>query len=477
MKKVLQILITIFIASAFSFAQSPDTAWTRTFGGAGLETGYDLQQTDDGGYILVGDVNSSDIILIKTDVSGNEQWTKIYGGSLSDLGNSVIQTNDGGFIIVGNTASRGAGLQDVWLIKTDSNGDSIWTKTFGGPDSEIGYSVQQTSDNGYIITGYTRSFSAGQEDVWLIKTDSIGNEQWNKIFGGTSYDKGYSVQQTSDGGYIITGETASFGLLGDVWLIKTDSNGNIQWTKTFGANWPDAGYSVNQTSDGGFIIAGQTDSFGAGSSDFWLIKTNSVGDTLWTKTFGSAGFETGRSVKQTTDGGYIVCGFEDPSGTGFEDVLFIKTDSDGNTQWTKSLGGTQSERSFAVIETTDDGFALVGYTSSFGLNGDVWLVKLGGNTTGINSDQPVLKDFSLLQNYPNPFNPVTKISWQSPTGSHQTLKIYDLLGNEVATLVDENLPAGNYDIDFDASGLTSGIYFYQLKSGSYFQSKKMLLLK
>jgi cysteine-rich repeat protein len=212
--------------------------------------------------------------LIKTDSSGNQVWNKTFTttpyGTPSDRGYSVQQTSDGGYIITG---FAGTGGGDAWLIKTDSSGNMQWNNTFGGSSSDLGQSVQQTSDGGYIIAGNTDSYGAGGGDAWLIKTDSSGNQQWSKTFGGSKYDTGLSVRQTSDGGYIMTGQTLSYGAGSyDAWVIKTDSSGSQQWMETFGGSSNDFGSSVQQTSDGGYIMAGNTWSFGAGSGDGWLVK-------------------------------------------------------------------------------------------------------------------------------------------------------------------------------------------------------------
>jgi hypothetical protein len=293
-----KLIILLSIAFIFNFCKKeeevddvPDVpiSWTKTFGGAGGESGSSVQQTNDGGYIIAGSTFSSgngdeDVYLTKTDGSGNEQWTKTFGGTDWDVGSSVQQTTDGGYIIAGSTSSFGNGGPDVYLIKTDGNGDSLWTKTFGGANYDVGSSVQQTSDGGYIICGCTNSFG-GLPDCYLyiIKTDENGDLLWTKTLGGTDWDdddKGNSIQQTTDGGYIITGwiNRSVFSDGYDVFLIKTDGSGNEQWTKTFGGTENDSGNSVQQTTDGGYIICGYTESFGNGGEDVYLIKTDQNGN-------------------------------------------------------------------------------------------------------------------------------------------------------------------------------------------------------
>ena len=204
-----------------------------------------------------------------------EAWNKTFGGTSYDGASSVQQTFDGGYILAGYTYSYGAGSSDFWLVKTYSDGSKQWDKTFGGNDYDCIFSVQQTSDGGYILAGVTGSYGAGNGDLWLVKADSEGNEQWNRTFGGIDPDCAVSVQQTSDDGYILAGYTESYGAgRSDFWLVKTDSKGNKEWDKTFGGTDHDEVSSVQQTSDGGYILAGDTMSYDTGNGDFWLVKTD-----------------------------------------------------------------------------------------------------------------------------------------------------------------------------------------------------------
>jgi hypothetical protein len=362
--------------------------WEQTLGGGGFDEGRSVQQTTDGGYIISGYTNSFenggyDFYLIKTDENGNEQWSQTFGGEGYDTGYSVQQTTDGGYIITGSTTSFGS-IYDVYLIKTDENGNEQWFNTFGGDDSDSGNSVQQTTDGGYIITGSATSFVNGDTDVYLIKTDENGNELWYQTFGGDdSNNIGNSVQQTTDGGYIITGTTLSFGNgYSDVYLIKTDENGNEQWFQTFGGDNFDKGRSIQQTTDGGYIITGETSSFGG--QDVYLVKTDENGNEQWSQTFGGEYQERGYSVQQTTDGGYIITGFTESFGNGYNDVYLIKIDENGSEQWSQTFGGEDNDYGYSVQQTTDGGYINCGTTYSFG-NGssDVYLIKTNqfGNIT------------------------------------------------------------------------------------------------
>jgi nicotinamide riboside kinase len=250
-----------------------------------------------------------------------------------DRAYSVQQTSDGGYIVAGSTRSFGAGRHDIILIKTDANGNRIWAKTYGGTEDDRAYAVQQTSDGGYIVAGSTRSFGAGRDDIILIKTDANGNRIWAKTYGGTEDDRAYAVQQTSDGGYIVAGSTRSFGAgRHDIILVKTDANGNRIWAKTYGGTEDDRAYAVQQTSDGGYIVAGSTRSFSGGRDDIILIKTDANGNIIWAKTYEGTDDDMDRAyaVQQTSDGGYIVAGSTRSFGAGRHDIILIKTDANGN---------------------------------------------------------------------------------------------------------------------------------------------------
>jgi len=371
------------------FVISPSLEWAVTFGGSNIDVGYCVQQTTDEGYIISGYTRSygasgHNIWLIKTDSTGVELWNKTFGGSSDDEGQSVQQTSDGGYIIAGWTQSYGSGSKDLWLIKTDSAGNEQWNKLFGGTYDDGATSVRQTTDGGYVISGYTSSYGAGSVDAWLIKTDSLGNQEWQKPLGGLSSDGAWCVQQTTDGGYILTGWTYSYGpgAIGNLWLVKTDSLGNQQWNKAFGGTDVDRGYYVSQTTDGGYIITGYTDSFGAGLYDMWLIKTDSSGNEQWSKTFGGSGRDYGNSVQQTYSGGYIITGYTLSYGAGNEDVWLVKTDSLGNKVWDETFGGTSSDVGYLGQQTTEGGYIVTGHTLSYGAGvHDVWLLKIESDET------------------------------------------------------------------------------------------------
>ena len=304
-------------------------------------------------------------------------FTKTFGGEEDDRAHSIQQTTDGGYIITGSTESFGAGNGDVYLVKADEEGNEEWSRTFGGETYDTAHSVQQTTDGGYIIAGHT--MHRGNGNVYLVKTDGEGNQEWSRTFGGEAYDTAHSVQQTTDGGYIIAGSTESFGTGGlDIYVIKTDGEGNGEWYRTFGGEENDRAYSVQQTADGGYIIAGDTESFGAGNSDVYLVKIDEEGDEEWSRTFGGEEDDRAYAVQWSRIGGYTIAGSTESFGTGNSDVYLVKIDEEGDEEWSRTFGGEEDDRAYAVQQTVDDGdYIIVGDTTSFGAgNSDVYVIEV-----------------------------------------------------------------------------------------------------
>jgi hypothetical protein len=360
----------------------PTQGWNRTYGNAQGDFAEHLVQTTDGGYAITGYTSSlgagaGDVLLIKTDASGNEQWNKTYGGPNPDSAYYIIQTADGGYALAAMTMSFGAGSYEAWFIKTDANGNMQWNKTYGGTRADWANAVVETTDGGYALACFTdKGWGSGYYEFWLIKTDANGNAQWNQTYGGTDYDVPYGIVQTGDGGYVLGGASVALGNF-NFWLLKTDANGNQQWNQTYGGTGDDAAYNVVQTSDGGYALAGRTNSFGAGSTDFWLVKTDASGNQQWNKTYGGTGVDLGYfGLVQIHDGGYALAGWTNSFGAGNYDFWLVKTDANGTMQWNKTYGGTGDDRAHDLIQTADGGYAMAGFTSSYGAGlEDAWVIK------------------------------------------------------------------------------------------------------
>jgi len=370
-------LISVFLSILFfnlgyvhsSLALSPPaTQWEKTFGGYAVENGYSVVQASDGGYAIAGYTNGGvnggyDGLLVKTDASGNQQWAKNYGGSSSDYVYSMVRTSDGGYALAGYTYSYGYG---GWLVKTDASGNVQWNKTYGGSGVYV-YSVVQASDGGYALAGYT--YSSGNSNGWLAKTDASGNVQWNKTYSMFAYDYVYSVVQASDGGYALAGYVETGGINNyDAWLVKTDSLGNAQWSKTFGGTDYEYVFSMVQASDGGYVLGGTK-----------LFKTDASGNQQWVRDYGQSYWAEARSIVRTSDGGYALAGYTDSysssAGKWFYDAWLAKADSSGFVHWSKTYGGSVDDYGYCVVQASDGGYAVGGFTSSYSVTCDFYLFK------------------------------------------------------------------------------------------------------
>jgi hypothetical protein len=364
--------------------------WEQTFGGSGSDTAHTVIQTSDSGYAIVGVTDSfgagrRDFWLVKTDALGNMEWNQTYGGSGADSGFSVVETSDGGYALTGITRSYGPGGQNAWLVKTDAGGNVEWNQTYGAANDDKCYSLAETSDGGYALAGSTRSYGAIGEDFWLIKTNSSGDREWHVKYGGPGDDVARSVMETGDGGYVLGGSTESFGAGDDdFWLVKVDSTGGHEWNQTYGGPLSDYAFSVVVTVDGGYALAGRTRSFGTGGADFWLVKVDSTGGHEWNQTYGGAGNDPAHTLIEaslvgTCDGGYVLAGFTLSFGAGGQDGWLVKTDGGGSLDWNQTYGGSYDDVINSVAVTSDKGYILAGLTASSGAgNQDFWLVKLSG---------------------------------------------------------------------------------------------------
>ena len=434
--------------------------WQKCLGGTGIDKAYSIQQTNDWGYIVAGSSGSNngdvtgnhgfdDYWVVKLDSIGNIQWQKSLGGIHSEGANSIRQTNDGGYIVAGYTCSNDGdvsgnhgGFEDYWVVKLDSSGNIQWQKCYGGMNGDAASSIAQTADGGYIVGGSSDSNDSyvtgnhGGNDIWIIKINSAGSIKWEKCLGGSGQDFLYSLQLTNDNGYILVGFSKSID--GDVtgnhgyedyWVVKLDSSGNIQWQKSLGGTNADYGYSIQQTNDGGYIVAGSS--------------------------FSNDGDVTGHHGL-----------------TNYYDYWIVKLDSSGNIQWQKSLGGSQDDRGFSIQQTNDGGFIATGQSKSndgdvTGHHGttsydDIWIVKLSPPSLSIN--EQIIASNILI--YPNPSN------------SNFTIKVtpktrYVQISNSLGQVIEERTVTNQTELQFEIKN--NGIYFVQITTDKEIITKKVMI--
>lgn len=458
----IKILIIALVIASYCNAQ---ITFEKSFDLNNIDVGRVAQQTSDNEYIIVGhtniNLNAKDVLLIKTNSLGDTIWTKTFGGTEYDTGFDVKETNDNGYIIIGNTNSFSES-SDVYIIKTDSLGNEVWSNAIGGPYIERGLSIQQTSDNGYIITGETTLANPGSSDLYLIKTNEFGDVEWTRNYGGLGVERGNSIITTNDNCYVICGYTTSnsYGTL-DVFLLKTDFTGDTIWTKTYGGSDLDCGMSVKQTNDNGFILSGYTKSFGAGDMDLYIIKTDESGDTLWTRTFGGEGYDISCSVDITSENDYIIAGYGESFGSESIDVYLIKINSLGNLLWSQVFERKYIDYGISVQQTTDGGYIIGGttFTEDLGFTySDIYLIKtdsegmlVGFNNSELSSINSVL--------FPNPNNGTFIILNQIKVN---LIEVYDITGKLI--FIDKTEYDLNSNPKIKLETMNKGLHFVKVNS-------------
>lgn len=500
MKTKLLLLLLLMLHLTATAQTAPAIQWQAAIGGTGQEWGQDILQLADGSFITSGTSSSNngqvsgghgyfDIWVTKLTPYGSVVWQKCYGGSNMEYGFDLKQTVDGGYIIVGSTRSNdgqitiNAGQDDFWIVKINAVGNLEWQKTFGGSNNERAATVTLAADGGYFIGGYTESNNGhvtnnhGYADGWLVKLNASGLLQWRKTYGGPGGDGIFSTTATADGGLICVGFNTSNG--GDVsgnhggfdaWILKLNGTGTIEWQKSMGGSGNEQFNSVQQTPDGGYIMAGKTTSANGdvtlnnGLEDYWIVRLNPQGLVTWQKTYGGAGNDEAWSISRTVEGGYIVVGSSASTtnilgGVGTTDAWALKMDVNGNLQWQKAMGGSEGDQGLSIKQTADNGYIMAGSSRSSDGNvsfnqglQDAWIVKLAPDNLGI----PAHQKASLLL-YPNPTATFFEVSLPQ-NSSIDAVVISDLSGKTVLQVA---AAASN---KIDVSGLESGMYLVQVLS-------------
>ena len=467
MKKI--ILVTFLIISHFSIYSQSTQEWVKLFGGDGIDNCYSVSQTNNNEFIAVGNIYSKSLhcnnyIIIKLNSNGNEIWRKTSNCSINDEAKTVVVNSNNEIIIAGNRGDY------PLLLKTNVNGDTIWTKQLIDNDSTSGkmQTMKSIDDSIYILAGVSGDYFS-ENKTWVIRADNEGHLLWSKL-----YSDGFATAME-----IV--EHNNILVIGGDKLTKLNINGDVLWEKKIIGNYSYQLYSVKETKDKGFILVGSSSS--CCYKDLCLIKIDSSGNKLWEKMYGSDWEEVGKDVIQTSDNGFLVVGrAPNPFSGGEYKLWLLKMDENGDTLWTQKHTVSSEPFSYAYPESfiidQNNNLYIVG-SSTTSTSGSIGFIsKYFVKTTGITHDsQSLLNSYELFQNYPNPFNPTTRIKFNIPVGSEVKLEVYDLSGKLISRILNQYLDKGLYETEYDGSSLSSGIYFYQLQTGKNILSRKMLLLK
>ena len=369
-------------AWVISMNKKGEVLWDANFGGRGADGGNYALITKDGGYLSVGYTDSygfgkNDIWVIKTDFTGEKEWSKVYGGKLDDFGWGATESVDGGYVITGETFSFGNGQSDIYIFKIDSVGNKIWSNTFGGLSEDVGYSIVNSDDGGYVIASQTRSYGKGGNDGMIVKFDSLGTKKWNRVYGGKGLDYFKSISNDSLNGYVVAGGTRSFNN-GDSqgWVMNVDENGYLKWEKTYGDNGEDGFNMIARLKDNNFIAVGYSESFfSKGMKDVLMVKIDSLGNKMWMNLYGGKSDDIANSVFECKDSGFAIAGETTSFGSGKNDILILKTNSNGVQKWKSTIGGKGVDIGRSIEELPKGGFILSGTSTISNLSFDSILIK------------------------------------------------------------------------------------------------------
>jgi hypothetical protein len=511
---------------------------TLSDGMFGLNGGREhIQPTSDGGFVIAstsysndGDVSghhgstaTSDFWVFKIDSLGGIEWQNSFGGSEDEKVNGIQNTSDGGYILIGETNSTDGDVTgyhvgpdafktDAWVVKLDSLGNLEWEQAYGGAGGEAGRGITETHDGGYVFVGYADSTDGdvsglhALSDVWLVKIDNAGSLLWQHCLGGSSFENGRNVRLTNDNGFIIAAMTSSSDgdaigntdttIFGGTWVIKTDSLGNIEWQDTYGGSWFEFGQDVWNLPNGNFLFGAHTSSTDGdvtaphnGGADYWVLNLDDTGNVIWNKCYGGSDSESLHSLRLTNDGGFLAMGHSTSSdgdvsvNKGSNDYWLIRADSSGNLLWEVSMGGSGREYGKTVIQTNNGGYLVVGESDSndgdvSGHHGptttaDVWLVKLSPVSTGLNVPDGNIASFSIA---PNPVASNAVMNFELTRSDHIQISLFDLSGRLVQTITDRKMNAGvhSFDLDTEALQLENGMYLVRVAGSNSVMTTKLI---
>ncbi len=489
-KYALIFVITLIVASSLSAQEQ----WSRRYGLSGSDRAYAMAVIPEG-CMLTGRTTSfspmsfEDVFLMKVEPSGDTLYWKVYlKDSTDERAYAIDVASNQGYVMAGFAEARDTGDADIYIVRTDQNANVLWSKAYGGEGQDTAYSVTGTPDGGFMVAGFTTSFGEGGSDAWILRTDGQGDTLWSALYGGSTYDAATCIIPAQDEGYVVTGWHCPEEGNQDIYVFKIDTLGNLVWERTYGGEQDDMGYAIAPTSDGGYVVEGCTWSRGAGLSDIWLLKIDASGDTLWTRTYGGPNYEStvdnnaeSFSVSETSDGGYIVLGSTRSFGSLEEDVYLVKTNASGDTVWTKRYGGDNLDVCYSVAQMGDEGYLMAGRTRSFGsVRCDIYIIRTDSLGVGGISEPPQEPPFRY-ELTPVAAN-AADITYSLPYATHVSLKVYNVTGRLVTQLADGEVEAGVHTLRWEGRDninrkCSSGVYFVRMETKEYKASKKMVLLK
>ncbi len=471
------VLLLVIVLSISAHAQ-PDTLWAGFYGGRHVQYLYSAQQTMDGGFIMGGttyDRNAkSNYFIVKAGVNGDSLWSIDWGGERHDKGRGVCELSNGGYVIVGEKNSYEIGSYIGSATKFSRDGDSLWTRYYGGEESDYLRDVVATDDGGFIAAGYTSSFGNGTNNAWVVKADSDGEIEWQNIYGGGGADFFRSIISTADGGYAAAGFSNSYGGgRSDHFLVKIDSEGNEEWHTTYEGEGREECYSVIQTSDGGYALGGVLDEVG---STWWLVKTDANGELEWDHRHYAGGVIF--SLLQTSDIGYVMGG-RGYQGDEFGTFNCIRVDSVGEEQWSFHSDDREDGDCFEVLQMDDGGYAFAGWSQHGNLQQDFRLFRTEPDPLIVPRfiDPSYPSDFIVEAAYPNPFNGVVTIPYRIPVSGKVRITVYDSFSRELELLVDDFKPSGCHQITWVPESLPSGTYMVSVGLANSVSMVPVMLVK